>query len=160
MFFVPPPLSPFAFAKYTLSCSSFHGHFRVWGMWILALVLWAWIGPWLRAGEEAHMPLHRAHVKCRATEHRVLPRKSNVKKLYSVMCHFGVEGVVSENYPEITLFWSFVSWWLQHTEEEAMPSGGQQERYLRVPARLQGRWSWDLSTVREIPPSSSCHSWN
>ena len=41
------------------------------------------------------------------------------------MCHFEVEEAVSENYPEITLFWRFgskVFWNLQWTEEEAMHS--------------------------------------
>lgn len=50
---------------------------------------------------------HRGQVTCRAMERLILPRKSNVKKLYSVTCHFGVERVelvVSENYPEIALF--------------------------------------------------------
>ena len=33
---------------------------------------------------------HRGQVTCRAMERLILPRKSNVKKLYSVTCHFGV----------------------------------------------------------------------
>lgn len=49
------------------------------------------------------------HVMCTANEHLVLPRKINVKRI--VFCdiylyHFGVEEIVSENYPEITLFCS------------------------------------------------------
>lgn len=58
------------------------------------------------------------------------------------MCHFGVEEAVSENYPEITLFWSFAShvfWNLQWTEQEAMRSDEQHECCLHMPARLQGR---------------------
>lgn len=39
---------------------------------------------------------------CAANEPLTLPRIRNVKKLYPVTSHFGVEEVVSENYPGTT----------------------------------------------------------
>lgn len=60
--------------------------------------------PWLRAGDAAPVQVPRGHDMCRANEHLISLRKSNVKKLYSVTYHFGVEEVVPENYSEITLF--------------------------------------------------------
>lgn len=144
------PLSFCILTKYTLSCSSLHVHFRVWGMWILAFVLWAWREPWVRAGEEVHVPLH-SHWAPSFTQ------KKQCEKLYSAMCHFGVEEAVSENHPEIPLFWSFVFWYVQGRAQEAMPSE-KRECCLRVLARLQGRWSKNLSSVREITPFSSFHS--
>ena len=123
---------PSAFSRSTHFPAQASMCISVWGMWILAFILRAWRGPWVRAGEEVHVPLH-SHWAPSFTQ------KKQCEKLYSVMCHFGVEEAVSENYPEITLFWSNVFRYLQCTEQEAMPSDEQRDSWLHMPARLQGR---------------------
>lgn len=174
MFFTTPTLSPFTFAKYKLYYLRVHVHFRFWEMRVLALCTWTlaaslgfmhmdlgsvalaasqWDSPWAFTRGVSHAQPIRPSFDL----------EKNVKKLYSVTYHFGAEEVVSENYSEITLFWSFkseVSLCLQVNTQYAMPGEGRWEPWLRVHGGLQEGWSGEMSSVREIIPLLSCHSWS
>lgn len=120
MVLTPPAFSPFTFAKDSFSGSSFHVHFRVWGMWILAIGLWSWMGRGLRSwwGGPCAASQGTSHMQSHGAPHST-QKKQCEKIVFCDMSLWGWTGWTGR-------FWklprnrSVLKLWVQHALIPAM----------------------------------------